>query len=137
MSFTFGFVNFADKMAWRSDWVDWRRGMANSSFSERIIELDGLRGMAILFVLLFHYVADQGVWMDVGPSVAPGGLLSHFQRLFPTGWAGVDLFFVLSGFLVGGILLDARHCGISAHSARGASTGSSRCIVSGFERISY
>jgi uncharacterized membrane protein len=65
MSFTSGFVNFADKMARRSDWVDWRRGMA------------------ILFVLLFHYVANHGVWMDVGPSVAPGSLHSHFQRLFP------------------------------------------------------
>jgi peptidoglycan/LPS O-acetylase OafA/YrhL len=75
---------------------------ARTSFSQgRIIELDGLRGMAIVFVLLFHYVADQGVWMDAGPSVAPGSFLYHFQRLFATGWADVDLFFVLSGFLIG------------------------------------
>jgi peptidoglycan/LPS O-acetylase OafA/YrhL len=79
-----------------------------SSSQGRIVELDGLRGMAILFVLLFHYIADQGVWMDVAPVAAPGTLLYNFQRLFATGWAGVDLFFVLSGFLIGGILLDAR-----------------------------
>jgi peptidoglycan/LPS O-acetylase OafA/YrhL len=82
---------------------------AKTSLSQgRIIELDGLRGMAILFVLLFHYVADQGVWMDAAPGPGQGTLLFHFQRLFVMGWAGVDLFFVLSGFLIGGILLDAR-----------------------------
>jgi peptidoglycan/LPS O-acetylase OafA/YrhL len=57
-----------------------------------------LRGIAILLVLLHHYVSfPRG-----GPS-AP-----LFERLFAIGWSGVDLFFVLSGFLIGGILLDAR-----------------------------
>lgn len=79
-----------------------------STSQGRIVELDGLRGMAILAVLLFHYIADQAVWMDAAPAAAPGTLLYNFQRLFATGWAGVDLFFVLSGFLIGGILLDAR-----------------------------
>ena len=74
----------------------------------RIIALDGLRGMAILAVLLFHYISDQGVWLDAVSGPANGTFLFHFQRLFTMGWAGVDLFFVLSGFLIGGILLDAR-----------------------------
>src|SRR5215469_11210899 len=52
---------------------------------------DGLRGVAILPVLLLH----------VGASVLPNGrLLSQLTR----GWYGVDLFFVLSGFLITWIL---------------------------------
>src|SRR5258708_24712750 len=83
--------------------------VARTSFTQgRIPELDGLRGIAILSVLLFHYVSDRVVWMDSAPGPAPGSFLFHFQKVFSLGWAGVDLFFVLSGFLIGGILLDAR-----------------------------
>jgi peptidoglycan/LPS O-acetylase OafA/YrhL len=64
----------------------------------RIPELDGLRGIAILLVLLYHYVS-------IPPGGPPAPLLG---RLFSIGWSGVDLFFVLSGFLIGGILLDVR-----------------------------
>ena len=67
----------------------------------RIAELDGLRGLAILFVILCHYVGN--------PDHAPLGFWPHrFLLAFTVGWSGVDLFFVLSGFLIGGILLDAR-----------------------------
>ena len=58
----------------------------------RIDELDGLRGAACLTVLLAHYFGE----------------VSHGCRLFALGWAGVDVFFCLSGFLIGGILLDNR-----------------------------
>jgi peptidoglycan/LPS O-acetylase OafA/YrhL len=63
---------------------------------ERIPALDGLRGMAILLVLLYHFVSS--------PRIQP----PLFHRMFAIGWSGVDLFFVLSGFLIGGILLDVR-----------------------------
>jgi peptidoglycan/LPS O-acetylase OafA/YrhL len=66
----------------------------------RVPELDGLRGAAILSVLVFHYTAEQGT--VASPAV------SLIQRIFIMGWSGVDLFFVLSGFLIGGILLEAR-----------------------------
>jgi peptidoglycan/LPS O-acetylase OafA/YrhL len=67
----------------------------------RVPELDGLRGTAILSVLCFHYVTQQGV-------TPPGTLTHYLQRAVIMGWSGVDLFFVLSGFLIGGILMDAR-----------------------------
>jgi peptidoglycan/LPS O-acetylase OafA/YrhL len=65
-------------------------------FSRRITELDGLRGLAILLVLYYHYVQSSPLLPGF---VAAAGRLT---------WSGVDLFFVLSGFLIGGILLDAR-----------------------------
>jgi len=75
--------------------------MAKQNSSGRIPELDGLRGTAILFVLVFHYITQQGP--------TPQGTLAHIlQRAVIMGWSGVDLFFVLSGFLIGGILMDAR-----------------------------
>lgn len=62
----------------------------------RIVELEGLRGIAILIVTLHHF------WPDTG------GLFEAWAPLAHLGWVGVDLFFVISGFLIGGILLDTR-----------------------------
>ena len=59
----------------------------------RISELDGLRGIAILLVLVFHFTPRSGP-------------LSFMVHVFQLGWTGVDLFFVLSGFLITGILVD-------------------------------
>lgn len=66
---------------------------------DRIATLDGVRGLAILAVLMDH----SGMW------ISPTTTLDRAVR-YVTGstWAGVDLFFVLSGFLITGILLDAR-----------------------------
>jgi len=71
----------------------------------RMPALDGLRGVAILLVMAFHlyglvYVLD-GRWDR-------GTIDLWVGRGFGTGWIGVDLFFVLSGFLITGILLDAK-----------------------------
>jgi peptidoglycan/LPS O-acetylase OafA/YrhL len=80
-------------------------GPASSSpplnLSARIPELDGLRGLAIGMVLLYHY-------FQITLITRPGSLLAYLQVLARHTWSGVDLFFVLSGFLIGGILLDAR-----------------------------
>jgi peptidoglycan/LPS O-acetylase OafA/YrhL len=68
----------------------------------RIPELDGIRGIAILSVLIYHlfsYSMDKGSWTGAAHLLA---------RLTGHGARGVDLFFVLSGFLITGILLDTR-----------------------------
>lgn len=66
----------------------------------RIPALDGLRGVAILAVLAWHYVASTAPW-DAAWARAARAALAY-------AWTGVDLFFVLSGFLIGGIVLDQR-----------------------------
>lgn len=60
----------------------------------RILELDGLRGLAVIVVVLAHYLAE-----------VPHGFFP-----FSLGWLGVDVFFALSGFLIAGILIDNRGC---------------------------
>jgi peptidoglycan/LPS O-acetylase OafA/YrhL len=61
--------------------------------------LDGLRGVAILMVLMFHMQY---------PHTVPTLFSRVLHAAVGGGWAGVDLFFVLSGFLITGILLDSR-----------------------------
>jgi peptidoglycan/LPS O-acetylase OafA/YrhL len=63
--------------------------------SQRNQQLDILRAIAILLVLGRHGVVDPAT---AGMLSAPASLWQRF------GWTGVDLFFVLSGFLIGGLL---------------------------------
>lgn len=65
--------------------------------------LDGLRGLAILVTFPLHFmlaVAPQSAAAD------PAAYAINYVR--EAGWIGVDLFFVLSGFLITGILYDAK-----------------------------
>ena len=68
----------------------------------RILELDGLRGLAVLSVVLWHFVAQ------LGPPSDPKTAFGMVRFALGLSWSGVDLFFVLSGFLITGILVDAR-----------------------------
>ncbi len=70
-----------------------------SSLPAHFPAFDGVRCLAILVVMLFHFIQD----------------IEHTQVVdrvtyyaFRMGWVGVDLFFVLSGFLITGILLDTK-----------------------------
>lgn len=57
----------------------------------RILQLDGLRALAIGLVITCHYP-----------------MFGRITTLFHWGWIGVDIFFVLSGFLITNILLELK-----------------------------
>jgi len=68
----------------------------------RMPELDTLRGIAVLLVLFFH-----GLGFEFGTR-GLSGIPKLLVAVTLPGWAGVNLFFVLSGFLITGILLDSK-----------------------------
>ncbi len=70
---------------------------------KRIPELDGLRGIAILLVLFYHFFwfpSPGGNWK---------GLSYGLWRFAQVGWTGVNIFFVLSGFLITRILISKKN----------------------------
>jgi peptidoglycan/LPS O-acetylase OafA/YrhL len=82
--------------------LDVPHGVAVPLLRPHMPELDSLRGLAILLVLIYHGIAPplHAQLSSVGNLlVAAAGY----------GWIGVNLFFVLSGFLITGILLDKRN----------------------------
>jgi len=68
----------------------------------RMPELDTLRGIAILGVLCLHGVYSSANTLTFVRTA------KWIVRLTQIGWLGVNLFFLLSGFLITGILLDSK-----------------------------
>ena len=68
---------------------------APAGVERRIVTLDGLRGLMTILVIVSHYFGEL-----------PNGI-----RATTFGWIAVNMFFVLSGFLIGKLILDKKHHG--------------------------
>ncbi len=68
-----------------------------------ILPMEGIRGMAVFLVFLVHYVSVTQGWLLEGSATATAA--KHVHSL---GNIGVDLFFVLSGFLIYGMLIKSK-----------------------------
>lgn len=96
------------ELIFQSNWKqDSHAIIADQSLSSRVwesgqhcLELDGVRGMAIVAVTLYRFSKE----LDEAASPA----LAMAKGLLSVGGRGVDLFFVLSGFLITGILLKTK-----------------------------
>src|SRR5215472_3093603 len=81
-------------MGWTQRSLPWPIPNLRTEMRQKIPQLDAVRGLAILVVMMHN--------------ISPKYPVFYSQKLFSNGWMGVDLFFVLSGFLITGILVDTK-----------------------------
>ena len=82
------------------DWLKERLEMSRGGEVYHVHPMEGIRGFAVFLVFLVHYVTLAEPWLT-GHSVH----LLFAHALHTIGNSGVDLFFVLSGYLIYGSLI--------------------------------
>jgi peptidoglycan/LPS O-acetylase OafA/YrhL len=69
----------------------------------RVKVIDGLRGYAVLLVVLFHYLNNS-----YNNNISVNNVEKYISQITSYGWIGVNIFFVISGYLIGSILISNR-----------------------------
>lgn len=82
------------------DWLTNRFELARDGGDRNVPSMEGLRGFAVFLVFVVHYVSLMNPWISAYPA-----LYKLADVLHAMGNAGVDLFFVLSGYLIYGALI--------------------------------
>ena len=86
-----------------SQWMQDHFESSRSGVGGNIKPMEGLRGFAVFLVFIVHYVSMTEPWIE------KGAFASMMLRAAHTiGNAGVDLFFILSGYLIYGSLIARR-----------------------------
>jgi len=81
-------------------WLAQRFELARGERGHNVPPMEGLRGFAVFLVFLVHYVTFIDPWV-----AKPSALHSFASTVHTIGNTGVDLFFVLSGYLIYGSLI--------------------------------
>ena len=82
------------------DWLSRRFELSRGGASANLRPMEGLRGFAVFLVFLVHYVSLGAPWIE-----GHDGLRTFADGVHRIGNTGVDLFFVLSGYLIYGSLM--------------------------------
>lgn len=83
------------------EWLTQRFELSRGGSAHNVRPMEGLRGFAVFLVFLVHYVALVKPWVKENSD-----LLVFANALHTLGNTGVDLFFVLSGYLIYGSLIN-------------------------------
>lgn len=82
------------------DWLTQKFELIRGGNAQNVRPMEGMRGFAVLLVFFVHYVTSVEPWI-----ARHDGLLVFADALHTIGNTGVDLFFLLSGYLIYGSLL--------------------------------
>lgn len=93
-------VSFSTQTGSPVAWLASRFESARGRDATNIPSMEGLRGFAVTLVFFVHYVTQVEPWLATSP-----GFLHFARSLHVVGNSGVDLFFVLSGYLIYGSLI--------------------------------